>query len=737
MGGLGERVASQLVTGKPGSSSADGRRWVDAWRRTAVTAVIAACLGLWGPVVGDAVAATVQVSGSQLRYMASPGEVNNLTVTPRPTAYEFRDPGVPVTAVQPCLPAGPDGALCPRSGNHSLVADLGDRNDKLTVAVGLVDAPWLAATLNGGPGDDELVGGFGDDTLDGGTGDDSLAGGSGEDTLVGGAGADSLRGGDANDRADYSDRDRSLTLTIDGQANDGEQGEGDSIADDVEQLIGGSGPDRLSRASSERGGPGDDYLTAGFSLLGDEGNDRLIGDERMNSLAGGPGDDILDGQGDRDFLAGDSGDDVLTGGPGDDRLCGDTVDSFFWSYGYPVCGGVGADRLDGGDGDDFLVGGGGTDVFVGGEGRDQVSYADWDHDAGVRATIDGASDDGVAGEAENIGGDVERLEGSRGDDVLAGSDHAEELTGYFGNDRVEGKGGDDVLLAGPGDDAYSGGDGTDTLRYDVHIASCSCNYNSFDGLNVSLDGLAGDGAPGESDNVLPDVEGVVGYLGSDTLVGSDAPNLLSGGDGADVLDGGGGADALRGGFGNDSIRSRDGVHDEIDCDAHDGAYYADSGPGSDSASIDDIDTVSNCESVEAAHTVSVGSGSPPDQAAPSPPPDQTGGTSLVNATFVAPRSSFLLGTARLWRRTVVVRALCAGASPCRAILRVYAKGSMRRHPVARLALTLRGNTDRAVRIPLPRAGRLTSVLRRLGGRLVSSANGVTLTRQLRPLPPRS
>ncbi|HVY97250.1 MAG TPA: calcium-binding protein [Solirubrobacterales bacterium] len=83
-----------------------------------------------------------------------------------------------------------------------------------------------------------------------------------------------------------------------------------------------------------RGGPGNDRLSGGGSVLGD----RLIG---------GPGDDVLSGMGGPDALYGGPGDDTLVGGQGDDRLCG----------------GPGNDKLLGGSGNDTLRGEAGEDVL--------------------------------------------------------------------------------------------------------------------------------------------------------------------------------------------------------------------------------------------------------------------------------------------------------------------------------------------------------------------------------------
>lgn len=84
-----------------------------------------------------------------------------------------------------------------------------------------------------------------------------------------------------------------------------------------------------------RGGPGNDRLTGGGSVLGD----RLIG---------GTGDDVLNGTGGPDVLYGGPGNDVLIGGSGDDRLYG----------------GSGDDKLYGGSGDDVLRGEAGSDQLV-------------------------------------------------------------------------------------------------------------------------------------------------------------------------------------------------------------------------------------------------------------------------------------------------------------------------------------------------------------------------------------
>jgi hypothetical protein len=98
-------------------------------------------------------------------------------------------------------------------------------------------ATTATTILKGGPGDDNLLG-FG--------GSDKLYGEDGSDLLRPGLGADFLYGGDDgnsccwNDTVTYSERGGPVNASIDGNANDGEAGEGDFIADDVESLAAGT-----------------------------------------------------------------------------------------------------------------------------------------------------------------------------------------------------------------------------------------------------------------------------------------------------------------------------------------------------------------------------------------------------------------------------------------------------------------------------------------------------------------
>ena len=292
------------------------------------------------------------------------------------------------------------------------------------------------------------------------------------------------------------------------------------------------------------GSPGTNYLCTGVSSVVVDvraGNDTVIatGLAFPTSISGGDGDDMLDGGSAADVINGGAGNDDIAGGPGSDQLTGgDGSDT--------IAGGADADTLDGGAGNDGVGGGSGNDVLNGG------------------------------GENDNMNGDDgdDTVNGGPGDDFT--------VNGGAGNDKVNGQDGDDSLEDGGGSDALSGGPGIDHVTLSTRPT-----------VSVTLDGLANDGAPGESANVLADVEDVTVDTpadGSATLVGSDAGNILDADGGAANINGLGGADTIYGTARNDTITARDGFPDRVYCFE-----------GADTAFVDTLDTVSSsCENVQVA-----------------------------------------------------------------------------------------------------------------------------------------
>jgi len=249
---------------------------------------------------------------------------------------------------------------------------------------------------------------------------------------------------------------------------------------------------------------------------------------------------------------------------------------------------------------------------------------------------------------QTYGANNATLDGGPGDDLLKGWQSNDTLLGGPGNDEINGSGGDDHIEAGdgndsispdtyygPGNDYVDGGAGIDKVD-DWSIPDA--DYHPP--VSVSMDGVANDGRPGEGDNVV-NVEKIESHVsgtlaggasddeltvwanideGNSTLIGNGGNDKLTAGDYQDNLDGGPGNDVLNAGFGNDVVtggpgqdtiladatsascgwysytckipfgndvvNARDGEADTIDC-----------GVGDDTANVDAIDTVANCEHV--------------------------------------------------------------------------------------------------------------------------------------------
>jgi hypothetical protein len=200
-----------------------------------------------------------------------------------------------VTPGQGCAvpdPANPGHALCavPDGARASGIAtvDLGDRDDSVAV---LGDG-LTRAVIAGGTGADALAGGSEDDAFWQGGSDD---------------GADRITGGGGNDGVDYSGRRRPVRADL-GASGDGERGENDAIASDVEGVVGGD---------------------AGDVLRGNRRENVLVGGGGADRLSGGPGYDVLDGGPGNDTIqARDGSIDDVTCGPGSDALRLDGLDFF-------------------------------------------------------------------------------------------------------------------------------------------------------------------------------------------------------------------------------------------------------------------------------------------------------------------------------------------------------------------------------------------------------------------------
>ncbi|HEV2296330.1 MAG TPA: calcium-binding protein [Tepidisphaeraceae bacterium] len=448
----------------------------------------------------------------------------------------------------------------------TLTVDGRGGNDTLSCASGFVKAVTLLGgsgsdTLLGGGGHDRLIGdtstSTGNDILKGNGGNDTIFGGLGNDDIYGGAGADKMYGDGGSDRLHNDDGTKDTVSGGDGNDYCERTFDGDVVSG-VEYpntlygtantdgfrlvYVGGDGPDTISITRSGSvttvnfngfidtypdssfsevpeegifsillfGRGGNDRITVGAGMrvatraYGDDGNDSLTNSDDKTGLYGGPGNDTLTGGGSSDFLYGGNGRDSLSGNGGNDTLTGD-----------------GRNYLD----------------------NDNLGLPFFDPE-----DIEVPGDDTLSGGSGN-----DRIEGRGGNDSLRGGDGNDSLYGGDGNDTLNGEGNSDLM---------SGGTGSDTVDYRSRTSR----------VVVTLDGVTNDGAAPEGsnsttefDNVLGDVDTILGGSGNDDLRGRErTANRIDGGGGNDLIkpslndddakfSTGTVRDTLIGGSGNDNI----------------------------------------------------------------------------------------------------------------------------------------------------------------------------------------
>ena len=648
---------------------------------------------------------------------------------------------------------GPD-TMIGGKGNDTL--DAGDGSDKVYGDADKGGAYSYSEDGNSdaGDGNDSLLGGDGYDTLVGGGGADTLDGGPANDGLWAGAGADTVAGGPGFDTIDYLQRGAGVNVTLgvtagdDGNAVDGPAGARDTLAGDIESIIGtnasdtitgtdvdntlagrggddvlhgGGGNDTLDGGDTGGGGQGADLLDGGpgtdtviygpawwsqavnvsldgvanDGMAGERDNvlatERLIGSDQGDTFTGTGADEFFDGGAGNDTINAAGGADVIVGGDGADTidagagndLISTRLDPRTPTYG---SGDYARDVAQGGEGDDMFIAANDADgntgnTLDGGPGTDTVSYLG--EYRPVKISQDGIANDGLGAVTDNVagfeilrggsgadtltgGGGVKELQGAEGVDTLNGGGDGETLLGGDGNDVLNAGGGDDLLDGGTGKDVLNGGEGVDFANYAAR----------FNGVAVTLDGLANDGETGEADNVQ--TEGVYGGEGDDTLTGAGGADLLRGGNGNDRIDGAAGDDALDGGpgrdtlisgTGSDALDAADGEADTLTCDTRTGkSVLADAG----------VDALDSC-----ADPATLGSGSGGDPSVfgglrpgmpltPRGAPDP--GTPLPRPSAVADRDAKLLVKALKLKRSVklsaktsaigIATARCQAARPC-------------------------------------------------------------------------
>jgi Ca2+-binding RTX toxin-like protein len=143
--------------------------------------------------------------------------------------------------------------------------------------------------------------------------------------------------------------------------------------------------------------------------------------------------------------------------------------------------------------------------------------------------------------------------GTKGKDVIYGTNGPDVIAGLGGNDVIYGGNGNDVVCGNGGDDKLYGGNGNDTLLggYGKDLLYGGNGNDTLDGGsgNDTLDGGNGNDMLFGGDGI----DGLYGQNGNDILNGNGGNDKLTGGNGNDSLNGGADDDVLAGNNGNDTL----------------------------------------------------------------------------------------------------------------------------------------------------------------------------------------
>ncbi|MGB8298849.1 MAG: hypothetical protein WCG85_25760 [Polyangia bacterium] len=247
-------------------------------------------------------------------------------------------------------------------------------------------------------------------------------------------------------------------MTATGVYDDGDIAakEGDDIAADVENVVGGTAGDALNASLSN---------AVAHVLMGMAGDDTLTGGLLADYLYGGPGKDVLVGGAGADFLKGGDGNDTLRGGLGNDSIDGAGVNCVAAvSASAPVVPWVSAACSS-------TFAKAGTTAT-----NDVLDYSDhsaavWVDLANVSGTCTGT---GVHPMGDIAGGECDVLVATSGvanvrsiigtayGDTLYGDAQDNVIWGGAGDDTIWGRAGNDYLYGQDGNDTIYGNDAADT-----------------------------------------------------------------------------------------------------------------------------------------------------------------------------------------------------------------------------------------------------------------------------------
>ncbi len=367
---------------------------------------------------------------------------------------------------------------------------------------GVIDDPSASFfTLNGNSGKNRLWDDAGWNILSGGAGDDELNGGAGYDTLIGGRNNDTYYLEDLT----LGQYDKVVELA----------GEGRDIVflKSVDPFF-----NSYTLTANVEDGSIYDASANGFTLIGNDGNNKLYDEDGSNVLIGGAGKDELHGGAGLDFLYG--------GADNDTYYLGDRTNGWY----------------------DLI-----SEDFNGGKNDTVFVTAIADPSYGNEYQMTSNVENGVI-----LGSMSFTLIGNGLNNKLSGNDYSNTLMGGDGNDILAGSGGLDTLIGGNNDDVYILADfnpiyGIDLFgqvivtgyTYDIVIENANEGIDTVDvSSNFSLVTSYTLGANIE--------KGVISGSAAFTLFGNELGNTLTGNDAANTLIGFGGSDTLDGRGGDDT-----------------------------------------------------------------------------------------------------------------------------------------------------------------------------------------
>ena len=477
------------------------------------------------PGIANATVAPPVVDGTTVRVEAD-GAADTILVTTAGGFYAVN--GTPTTLAV--------------SVDSRIEVDAGAGND-------IVD---LSALALGTYGSSLLFGHDGTDTLTGGAQGDTVVGEAGDDRLIGFRGPDDLFGGDGDDvmvwnNGDGSDFDIGDAGVDEVEVN-GSPTAGDGFVIERQELE--TKPVTLDRTNlipfsidlaAERltvnGLGGDENITAALpssaglngtvalNLNGGTGSDLIEGGDGRDSINGGAGFDDLFGAGAGDRISGGDGDDHLTGRDGDDtltgdrgadtNLAGDGDDTIIWNNGDgsdSATGSTGFDQLQVNgsptDGDSFQLEPNGEDATFKrsnltaftidlNRATDVLLPSENDSNGGIEAVSvesGGGDDDFVV--SPGLPGMLVGSNGGSGNDILTGSEEADQFVGGSGNDVIRPGTGNDSVEAGEGDDnlftrdvrtdVLDGGPGNDQAQTDSTVVDSIEGVESLDSTPIPV-----------------------------------------------------------------------------------------------------------------------------------------------------------------------------------------------------------------------------------------------------------